>query len=301
MSAERLVIGTVAQSVSSWVLYAGLDRGLFAQAGVVAELRTMHNSVAHMDALLDGGIDIGDQLADHIIRAAANGADLAAILGVDRPDAHLVVESSIDGFDRLRGRTIAVDGLRTGYALVLLRMLRTHDLDPAIDVSLVSFGGTHQRFEALIDGRIAATLLDPPYRFAASAQGMGSLGRTSDVVRGYQGTVQACSQAWAANHANLLIRYVRGYVLAWDWLHNTKNRGEAIDLLARRLALPVAIASDTYDEHILAGRFNRHGTLRSRDLLAVLQLMNDVGENVEEAVLERCCDSSYAERGGAFD
>src|SRR5262245_19738833 len=124
----ELVVGIVAPSVSTWPLFVGIVKELFIQVGVAVEIEITHNSARHMDALQNGSVHVGDQLADHVIRAVSKGVELAAVIAIDRPHTQLIVRPEYRGFEDLRGHELAVDGTATGYALVLRRMLDVHGI-----------------------------------------------------------------------------------------------------------------------------------------------------------------------------
>ena len=81
-------------------------------------------------ALVRGDYDIGLQQSDHVVRAVEQGSDLFIFMAnAHQPDLNLVVAPGITGFGDLRGRVVAVDGARSGYALLQTRLLgraRTH-------------------------------------------------------------------------------------------------------------------------------------------------------------------------------
>ena len=77
---------------------------------------------------------------------------------------------------------------------------------PRSSLRIESQGSTEQRYQSLLAGRCAATLLRTPYELLAAQQGCRVLARSADVLAHYQGTVGATRQVvsstmstWAPN------------------------------------------------------------------------------------------------------
>ena len=123
--------------------------------------------------LIAGGYDIGFQQSDHVVRAVESGGDLFAFMAfAHAPELSLIVAPQIASFDALRNGTIVVDGARTGYALLLRKLLADHGLS-ATDYRMQEFGGSQERQDAMRSGGGIATLLNPPFDRQLVAEGFG--------------------------------------------------------------------------------------------------------------------------------
>jgi len=154
-------------------LWAGIDQGFFASHGVPIELRYVGGSAELVESLLRDEVQVAIAGIDNLVayqeghaRIPGTRSDLVAFLGGDRGFLSLVAAPGIHGYDDLRGRTLSVDALSTGFAFVLRELLATHGI-PADEVEIVPAGGTSQRYAALLAGRHAATLLRTPYELLA--------------------------------------------------------------------------------------------------------------------------------------
>src|SRR4051812_22300988 len=91
-----------------------------------------------------------------------------AFMGVDTGFLSLVAAPDIKSIADLRGKTVSVDALTTGYAFVLYEILRLNGLErDKGDYQLASAGGMAQRWKGLREGRHHATLLSAPYNLIA--------------------------------------------------------------------------------------------------------------------------------------
>jgi ABC-type nitrate/sulfonate/bicarbonate transport system substrate-binding protein len=168
-------------------------------------------------------------------------------MALNLPAYSIVTVPTIASFQDLKGKTMAVDSARTGYALLLKKILAQKGLKVG-DYALKEVGGTAQRIEALKSGAAVAALVNQPSDLKLFSEGFKSLGGTSDYVPYFQGSVAMTKRSWAAKNSDTLIRYIRAYVAASDWLFEPKNREEAIEILLRSVKrFDRAQANATYE------------------------------------------------------
>src|SRR5690606_25643107 len=107
---------------------------------------------------------------------------------------------------QLRGLTIGVDGARSGYALLLQRLLAQHGVSAA-EVTLKEIGGSQERFDALREGDAAACMLNAPFDLNLIATGHTSLARLGEAFPTYPGSVMAARRSWADAHRPELAQF----------------------------------------------------------------------------------------------
>ena len=248
MSGAPVRLAIISEGTSTWPLYVAESRGLFTRAGLAVEITVTASSVRQLEELTGGGFDIGFQQSDHVVRAVEAGADLFAFMAVAHaPELSLVAARGIASLDDLRGKTIVVDGARTGYALLLRKLLADRGLGED-DYAMREFGGSQQRFDAMMAGGGVASFLNPPFDRRLFAAGFGSLGTTLDFFPTYPGPVAAARRRWAAGHGDALVAFVRAMQEAFRWLKDPQNKAEAIRLLPARLNMDAAAAASAFDE-----------------------------------------------------
>jgi ABC-type nitrate/sulfonate/bicarbonate transport system substrate-binding protein len=240
----------------NWGIYVAQHIGLFARHGIRVGMQETPNSVAQMTALSVGTCDIAMTAIDNIVAyvegqgEAPIGAqpEFFAFMGSDTGFLNLVAAADITSIGALKGKTVSVDALTTGYAFVLFEILRRNGLDPG-DYNVVKVGGTVQRWQALRERKQDATLLSTPYNILARAAGLKQLARGIAVLCRYQGNVGAARRSWASAHKDAVIGYIRAYVAALDWLYDRANRDEAIRILRNELPhMTQELAGQTYEE-----------------------------------------------------
>ncbi len=238
----------ISEGVYSWPLYVAQAHGLFAREGVNVDATVTGSSTQQLAKLISGEYDIGLQQSDHVVRGVERGADLFIVMAQAlAPELTLVAAPGIQSFAGLKGRDIAVDGARTGYALLLRKLLADQGLADG-DYTFREIGGSQERFDSLKSGATAASLLNPPFDRNLLAAGFASLGTTGQYFPTYPGSIAAARRSWAARNGPALLAYIRAFDAAYAWLKDTRNKEAAIRLLPARLNIDRATAARAYDQ-----------------------------------------------------
>jgi ABC-type nitrate/sulfonate/bicarbonate transport system substrate-binding protein len=228
-------LGLISEGVNTWPLYVAQSQHLFERAGIEVQVSVTGSSLIQQEALIGGDHDIGFQQADHVVRAVERGADLFIFMAMGHaPDLTLVGARDIATIAQLKGRPIAVDGARTGYALLLRRLLARYGLIDS-DIVLKEVGGSQERFDAMSSGAVSASLLNSPFDANLMDAGYVGLARMNEAFPSYPGPVMAARRAWAHTHQKELSAFIRAWVSAYTWLQDARHRDEAIALLPQRL------------------------------------------------------------------
>lgn len=240
----------------NWGLYVAIDRGLFARHGLDVSIEGTPNSVAQMTGLAEGRFEIAMTAVDNIVAyvegqgEAPIGAqpEFFAFMGSDSGFLSLVSRPEIARVSDFSGSTLSVDAMTTGYAFVLLEILRRNGLEQgAYNVRRV--GGMVQRFNSLRDRNEDGTMLSAPYNLLAKDHGLTELVKATAVLGPYQGNVAAARRAWAAGNEAQVIGFIRAYREAIAWLYAPAHRDEAIVILLCNLPqMPRAVAEASYAE-----------------------------------------------------
>ena len=119
----RLAI--ISEGVNTWPLYVAQGKRMFDAAGVQVEVTLTGSSVRQLEKLRGGDYDIGFQQSDHVVRAVEDGSDLCIFMAqAHAPELTLVAARDIRAISDLKNKTIVVDGVRTGYSLLLRKLFK---------------------------------------------------------------------------------------------------------------------------------------------------------------------------------
>ena len=271
----------------NWGIYVAQERGLFVSNGVRVTVQGTPGSVAQMTGLSEGKFDIAMTAVDNIV-AYVEGqgeapigpqSEFFAFMGSDTGFLSLVTAPDVKAVTDLKGRTLSVDALTTGYAFVLFEILRRNGLNER-DYAVAKVGGMVQRWTALRERKQDGTMLSTPYNILAKAEGFIQLAQATRVIGHYQGNVAAARRSWAAANRDKVIAYIRGYVQAIDWLYDRVNREAAVQILRKNLPqMSQDLAERSYDELLdPQDGFFRQGRMDMEGLKTVLDLRNRYGK-----------------------
>jgi ABC-type nitrate/sulfonate/bicarbonate transport system substrate-binding protein len=290
-SPRSVRLAIISEGVNTWPLYVAQEKKLFLREGVAVSVTLTRFSSKQLEALKAGEFDIGFQQCDHVVRGVEEGCDLFMFMALAHaPELSLVVAPGVRSFDDLRGKIIAVDGTRSGYALLLKKLLTAKGLGND-DFVFREIGGSRERHDALKDGSAAASLLNAPFDRNLFADGFGTLGTTADYFPTYTGAIAASRRSWATNNETALIAFIRGMNAAFDWLKEAKHKVEAIDILRSRLDFDAATANNALEQ------FAQRPEIRKEGLRQVIDVVWDAeGLALPKGEPEKYMDLTYFER-----
>jgi ABC-type nitrate/sulfonate/bicarbonate transport system substrate-binding protein len=267
-------------------VWAAQRQGFFEAQGVSVQLTYTPTSVYLITKLLDGTFDIALGGMDNIVAyqegqgeaKIPDNPDLFAFLGGDDGFASIVAAPGVKSFAELKGRTVSVDAMTTGYAFMVRELLARNGIAET-DVSFVRAGGTASRYQALIAGKQDATMLRTPFELLARERGFNQLA-TAQSLGAYQGTVGMARRSWAREHESAMLGFLRAYRAGTDWLYDRANREIVEALLVANIRdMTPALAKRSYDL-LLAdkGGMTRDVALDIDGIRTVLQLRSKYGQ-----------------------
>ena len=226
---------------NNWGHWVAQANGFYAKRGVEVNLTPTPGSEYQMTHLHAGKFDIAMTAIDNVVAyqeaqgpVPLDNPDFFAFMGTDNGFLSLVAAPEIKTIADLRGRTLSVDAMTTGYAFVLRHMLEKHGIGLG-DVTYETSGGVLERWTALQEKKHVASLLVTPFEMIAKAKGFTVLARAVDMLGAYQGGVGAAKRAWARANPTALIGFIGGYRDGVAWLYDRANKTKAIELLRQHM------------------------------------------------------------------
>ena len=280
----RVIYFGVASNLPVW---CGIAKGFFAKQNLNVTTEITPSSVYMFQHLSSGDFDIAITAMDNVVAYdegqgatdLKNPADFVAFMGGDSGLLTLWSRPDIRSYADLKGTTLAVDAVQTGFTFVLRRMLEIAGLNEG-DYQLQAAGGTPKRFAALTtSAQYSAAILTAPFDLEADAKGCHKLGTALDIVGNYQAYTGVARRSWIAQNSDVVVRYIRGYLAALRWLYDGRNKNETIAILTKQGNIPPEVAPLVYGEII--DRTNGivpNGAIDLRGVRTVLELRSRYGE-----------------------
>jgi len=275
-----------------------MEQGFFAAEGITLDPVYMDTSIRNATALVGGSLDVAATSPDTIIMAVEKGADLIVVgEEISKPVYSIVADPKIPNVPALKGQKVAHSGAKSGTTWMLLQTLAHYGVRES-DIDLVLTGGTSSRYAALTSGAVAAAAMLQPDDFRIIDEGFPRLAMSTEAIQDFTFNTYNVQHDWARQHDAELVRLLRGFRRAMDWLYDPANKEEAIVVLMKRAQQEERYARQTYDLSLVQERmFAEHGRINPKGMEAVLDQLADAGEvNRPLPSPQKYVDTSYWER-----
>jgi ABC-type nitrate/sulfonate/bicarbonate transport system substrate-binding protein len=121
----------------NWPIWVAQQKGYFSQNGIEVKLTNTPNSIFQLTGLIEGRFDIAMTAIDNVVAYMEGQGeakvdrqpDIFAFMGGDNGFLSLMTVPEVKTYVDLKGRTLSVDALTTGYAFVLLDLLERGGLN----------------------------------------------------------------------------------------------------------------------------------------------------------------------------
>jgi ABC-type nitrate/sulfonate/bicarbonate transport system substrate-binding protein len=223
---------------SNLPVLAGQREGMFHRAGIEIVLSHPKGSVDQFKGLAAGNYQVLLTALDNVVaygdghgEADLGGPlDLVAVMGMDTGFLTLVAAPGTRGIAALKGKTMAVDALTTGFSFALQDLLARAGVAKDA-VTYVAVGSSGARWKALEDGKAQGALLALPLDLEAKDKGYAALASVAGTLGHYQATVGAVRRNWAASHRAAMVAFLKAYRQAVAWVVAPANKDAALAIL----------------------------------------------------------------------
>jgi ABC-type nitrate/sulfonate/bicarbonate transport system substrate-binding protein len=148
-------------------------------------------------------------------------------------------------------------------------MLEKNGLNYPRNYTLLSMGGTPERFAAIEAGRLDATLLAAPLSYKAVDLGYTKIG--DEYVKHYQLSGLVVTKRWARDNPDTVKKVLRGLIRSFQWLH--QNREEAVSLISSELKLERRYAEAGWEEYVRSNAWPPKGDVDVEGVRTQIQIL----------------------------
>src|SRR5262249_22868616 len=219
---DRVVIGHSSLRNDIAFLWVPQQLGLFKKNGIEPTVVFISGGVRMIQAIVSQSAPIGSVGAALVSSATAGGADTVMILGITNLLTYDIwAKPEIKRPEDRKGKTLAISGFGGSSHVASFLMLRHFGLDDKRDaINFLVIGDEPTRAQALITGRIDATIVDPSvsgalkernFSYLGNLQQLGvpfvnnSLATTKRFVREHPRTGEAIVKTIIEGNASMLI------------------------------------------------------------------------------------------------
>ena len=269
-----------AGSLSSLPLRVAERKGFFVREGINLVVVPIPGGTDRIVAALDRGeIDAGKNATPYLVQAVLKGSDAVAIVAqTTNPIYSLIVRPEITSFADLKGKVLGLSTPGDTITLSTVRLLSQKGIK-ATDYQAKAVVGTSARFECLKSGDCAAVPMGQPEDLRAIQEGYPRLAFTYEAGADLIFNVDMTRRAWGEKNQEPLVRMVRGFAAAYEFMNDPKNRADVTSILKESLKVSDEIARQLFAPYTEPNKnvLPKRGELDLKAFDRVLKLMGEVG------------------------
>lgn len=245
-AADRVTMSSTNPTALEMDQMVARDRGFFARENLEVDVTYMTPELV-IKALLAGTVDLARSGTHFGLIAAARGGELKVIGGSTYGYAYQVIsQPQYKTLADLKGQKIAGASLASITTTIFKDVMQRQGIPPTA-YTILSIGGSPERFQAVASGQVAASLAEaPPFNFRSIDAGRRVLLNYSDEIKHLQYGSYFASNKSLAQMRPVLTRFMRAVGQAMRWLNDPANEKEAARILMERLKIDETVAARTF-------------------------------------------------------
>ncbi len=258
----RIAYPSSLTAVQVWVAQ---KQGFFEKNRLNVELLVIPTEIALMSQMA-GELDY-TIFGTTLPAAVLNGGRLKVVMWLyDRLDYVLVALPRYQTVGSLRGKIIGISGYNTSTHEAVRAIFRAHGIDVDKECQVVPMGRAALRFQAIVVGKMAATVFPSPRDFFAEEKGMVLLDDVRDKMDWPMTGVTVTDKRLATN-ADQVRRVIRSLLEATQFYK--ENEEASIKLIQDWLNLPRTVAEKSYRKSLRYVSYD--GKTRERAILNLIE------------------------------
>jgi ABC-type nitrate/sulfonate/bicarbonate transport system substrate-binding protein len=246
---DTVSFGILAWSPLFYVPMVGVEKGIFEKHGVKLDVVFTQGSGPAIQAVLGGSMNMAATTSGSAFLAQMQAPDLKQIVGVvERSPYTLVVRPEIKSIADLKGKVLGGSGVRAGADTETMRlMFKAAGLQES-DYTVIAAGSSTIRSQSLVKGTISGLAQFEPYVTMLRDEGMVPLARAIDfpATRNLHLIIMVAMRSWYTQNEAAVSKFFRAWAESHAWLHDPKNKDEAIRIYAARMKQSERHATATY-------------------------------------------------------
>jgi ABC-type nitrate/sulfonate/bicarbonate transport system substrate-binding protein len=264
-------------------------KGFYSREGLAIDFHVATLAPEHNKEMAEGRWNVTLSSADTMIaRAVSDNVDYVLFMQAEEGlSAYLVGKPQYPTIESLRGTVLAGDPGDSNLDLIRRKIMRDHGIkENEYEVDII--GNTPIRLEAFLAGRVSAAMLTPPSSEKALAAGGVLLADAAQYVPQWPLACGWGLRSWVEANRPLVVRFIRAWANATDWMLDPANRDEAMALVMKQEGLSRKRAEQAFATAVPKAAINAEAIRRAMEL----RIQLDVYPPPHHAA-ERFYDASY--------
>ena len=228
----KINVGYSAISGDALPAWLAKDAGIFEKNGLDVQPVFFTGGTTAIMALVSADTPIAQLAGPAVVNSVMAGSDATIIAGgVTSLNYYLQSRADIKTPEQLKGGSVAISRFGSSSDFIARYALTKIGLTPGKDVTIVQIGSTTARVDAVIAGRVQATVVNPPASIIAQKRGMNTLADLPKLGLVYQHTAAATTKKYIRENRDVVRRYVKSQIETVHRIYTDKE--SAIRALAR--------------------------------------------------------------------
>ena len=293
---EKVVIGHSSLRNEIAFLWVPKELGIFRKHGLDPTIVFIPGGVRMIQAIVGGSAVAGSVGATLVSSAVAGGSDAVMILGItNRLTYDIWAKPEIKRPEDLKGRSLAISGFGSSSHVASFLMLQHFKIDEKRDgISFIAIGDEPTRAQALIAGRIDATIVDPSVSGPLRERGFSYMGNLQDLGVPFVNNSVATTRRYLKEQPRVFEAIVKTIVEGNAFMLNPANRTRVTEIVARNLRLTSKDAEKAYED--LLPKVERKPYPSMEAVKATIQIMGLRNPKIAQLKPEDLVDVSILQR-----
>ena len=293
---EKVVIGHSSMRNDIAFFWVPQQVGIFSKHGLDPTIVFIPGGVRMIQAIVAGSAVAGSVGATLVSSAVAGGSDAVMIMGItNRLTYDIWAKPEIKRPEDLKSKTLAISSFGSSSHLASFLMLKHFNLDDKRDgITFLAIGDEPTRAQALIAGRIDATIVDPSVSGPLKERSFSYLGNLEDLGVPFVNNSVTTTRRFLKERPRTAEAIVRTIVEGNAYMLNPANRTTVTAILAKNLRLPQKEAERAYED--LLPKVERKPYPSMEAVKATVQVMGLRNPKIAQLKPEDLVDVSILQR-----
>ncbi len=234
-----------APGAGNWIPYIAQHGTYFRDEGLRVSLGNSGTPTTTINLVATNGANVGFAGTDVAVQAVAHDLSVRIVASEFIPIPYtLLATAPIKTWNDLKGKTVILGSAGDASSITFDLMAAAQGLSRA-DFSIAHAQTSSARYQALLSGNVAATVLSQPFSIMAQGAGMQTVAQASDTIHDWIDTCVIVNAPWAAKNRATVVRFLRA-------LHRADKDAYAhpdiaVDALVATTGIAPDMARKTYD------------------------------------------------------
>ena len=231
-------------------LWVPKELGIFRKHGLDADIVLITGGVRMTQAILSGSAPMGFTGATLVASAVAGGGGSVLVLGItNRLTYDIWAKPEIKRPEDLKAKTLAISSFGSSSHVASFLMLQHLKIDEKKDrITFLAIGDEPTRAQALIAGRIDATIVDPSVSAPLKERGFSYLGNLQQLGVPFVNNALVSTWRYLKEHPRTAEAVVKSIVEGNAYMLNPANWAKVTEILGKYLRLGEKEAEKAYED-----------------------------------------------------